>query len=464
MKKYEDLCNQILMFVGGKENIITVMHCETRLRLTLKDRGLVDQDAIKKIKEVLGCQFVGEQFQIIIGQYVHDVYEKFIFVTDISKGDVTIESNYSVNKRSIRYWFDKIVIDMISGSIMPILPIIVSAGIVKMIVTILGPNLLQVFPENSDVITLLTFVGDAGFYFLPIFIAWSAAKKMNTSIPIALFLGAILVHPTLIMLVNEQSSFHVFGIPMTLVSYSSQMLPSILMVWILSYVYKFLNQVCPNSVKMAVVPTCTVLIMLPIVLCVLGPIGTYCGLVISNAAVWLSSTVGPLAIGLIGGLWYFLVGLGMDKALVPVVANSFATYGYDSLFWLSAIMATYSLIGVSLAYIIRSSKEEKSASVSNAITLALGGISEPTIFGCVWKFKKAMIYLFTGGFVGGVIAGILQVKAYTIGTGNILFFTVCAGGDGSSLVPAIISGAVALLVSFILGIVFGFGNEVKKDS
>lgn len=464
-KKYEELCYQILNFVGSKENIINALHCETRLRMTLKDRGLVDLKQINDLDGVLGCQFVGEQFQIIIGQHVGDVYKEFCKIAELNE-EKAIEENLDLNtnKRSIKYWFNKIVIDVISGCVMPLLPIFVSAGIIKMLVTILGPNLLNVFSVDSDVITLLTFVGDAGFYFLPIFAAWSAAKKFNTNIPIAMFLAAVLIHPTLVEIVTNGTSFTVYGIPMTLVSYASQFLPTILMVWILSYVYKYLNQYCPNSIKMAVVPTCTILIMLPITLCVLGPIGTYCGVLISNFAVWLSSTVGPLAVGLIGGLWYFLVGLGMDKALIPVVTTQFATYGYDNLFWLSAIMATYALIGVSLAYVIRSKKEDKSVSVSNAVTLIVGGISEPSIFGCIWKYKKAMAYLFAGGFIGGAIASILQVKAYTIGTGNILFFTVCAGGDGSSLVPGIIACTVAFLVSFILGIVFGFESREKEKS
>ncbi|MCC8168533.1 MAG: PTS transporter subunit EIIC, partial [Clostridiales bacterium] len=225
------------------------------------------------------------------------------------------------------------------------------------------------------------------------------------------------------------------------------------------------NKYIPNSVKMALVPTCTILVMLPLMLCVLAPIGSFCGVAIAAAASWLADTIGPLAVGLIGGLWYFLVGLGMDKALVPVVTNQFATYGYDNLFWLSAIMATYSLMGVGLSYIIRGRKEDRSVAVSNAITLMLGGISEPTIFTTIWRYKKAMAYLFAGGFIGGAIASFLNVKAYTIGTGNVLFFTVCAGGDGKSLVPGIICGVISFAVSFILGLVFGFEDKKKvKES
>ncbi len=463
-QKYEALCQEILNDVGGQENIVYAQHCETRLRFQLKDRSLVNQEALKEARGILGCQFVGDQFQVIIGQHVHDVYKDLCEMTGISEA-VQIGENLDVNKKSLKYWFNKIVLDVISGCIMPLLPIFVGAGIIKMIAVILGPNLLGVLGESSDVITLLTFAGDAGFYFMPIFAAYSAAKKFDTNIPISMFLAAVMIHPTLMGLVSEGTAFTVYGIPMTPVTYSSQFLPTILSVWILSYVYRFLNEHTPNSVKMAVVPTLSMLIMLPVALCVLGPLGSFVGVGISDAAVWLSEVFGPLAVGLIGGLWYFLVGLGMDKALVPVVVGAFSTYGYDALFWLSAICATYALMGVGLGYVIRGRKEDRSVAVSNAVTLMVGGISEPTIFTTIWRYKKAMAYLFLGGFCGGAVASILGAKAYTIGTGNILFFTVCAGGDGSSLVPAIIACAIAFTVSFGLALVFGFegkGKPAKK--
>lgn len=157
-----------------------------------------------------------------------------------------------------------------------------------------------------------------------------------------------------------------------------------------------------------------------------------------------------------------MVGLGMDKALVPVVAGNFATYGYDSLFWLSAIYATYALMGVGVAYIIRCKKEDRSVAVSNAVTLVVGGISEPTIFTSIWRYKKAMASLFVGGFAGAAIASLFHTKAYTIGTGNVLFFTVCAGGDGKSLVPAIICSVIAFGISFTMSMILGFESKNKK--
>lgn len=463
MSDYKNLCNEILEAVGTKDNIISALHCETRLRFYVKDRGLIDQEKIKSIKGVLGCQFVGEQFQIIIGQHVHDVYADLCEIAGLKQEESIVENLDDLPekpvKKGFKYLFDKVVLDTISGCIMPILPIFVSAGIIKMITTFIGPNIFGWFAADSDVITLLTFVGDAGFYFMPIFVAWAAGKKFKTNIPLAMFICAILIHPTLINIASSGNAFTVFGIPMAAATYTSQFLPTILTVWIMSYVYGFLNKKIPNSIKMAFVPTLTILVMVPLSLCVLGPIGSYVGVLISNFAVWLSQTVGPLASGLIGGLWYFLVGLGMDKAIVPIIVNNFDKFGFDNLFWLSAVCATYALIGVGLAYIIRCKKENRSVAISNAVTLCVGGISEPTIFTTVWNYKKAMISLFIGGFVGAALASILGAEAYTIGTGNILFASVCAGGDGTALIPGIISSAVAFGVSFVLSLVLGFEDK-----
>lgn len=464
-RKYEELCKKILADIGGKENVLGAIHCVTRLRITLKDQGLVNQENIKKIKGVLGCQFNSGQFQIIIGQYVGEVCEEFCKLSGINMGASIDEKLDEIpEKFSIKEFINKKIIGTISECVFPILPIFVGAGLIKMLVTILGPNLLDLFSAKGNVLTILTVVGNAGFYYLPIFVAWTAAKKFDTSIPIALFLSSILIHPDFISIVEKGDPFSVFGIPMKLVNYGNQFLPTILMVWILSYVYRYINKFCPDTLKYVLVPLASLLIMLPITLCAVGPLGTYCGIAISKVANWLASSIGPLAVGLIGGLWYFLVGLGMDKALVPVIANQFANFGFDNLFWLSAIFATYALIGVSVAYIFRSKKEERSLGVSNATTLIVGGISEPTIFGCIFRYKKAMAWLFLGGFIGGCLAAILHVKAYTMGIGNILFFTVFAGGDGKSLIPGIICCIVSFLISCILGILFGFSDKVVKEN
>ncbi|MDY0394656.1 PTS transporter subunit EIIC [Virgibacillus halophilus] len=260
---------------------------------------------------------------------------------------------------TVKSFFSDTLIGTLSACVFPVLPIFMGAGMIKLIVNILGPNLLNWFSEDSNLLRLLGLVGDAGFYFMPVFIAWSAARHFKTSIPMAIFLGSILVHPELINIVTEGKDFSVYGIPMTLTTYTNQLIPSILIVWIMSYVYKYVEKVIPQSLRYVFVPMVTALIMLPLMLSFIGPFGTYVGILIANVVNWLAATVGPLAVGIIGGLWYILVGLGMDKALLPIIFNQFSTQGYDDLFWLSAVVGTYALMGVALAHVIRSKKRGK---------------------------------------------------------------------------------------------------------
>ena len=467
MTNYDCAAKEILEAVGGKENIEFFTHCVTRLRFNLKDRSKVSVDKIKSIKGVLGSQWSSDQLQIIIGQDVDNYYDAVCAVGGIQK-EAAIDENLdpSLVKKNVKITPKTVfntIINTISDCIFPVIPIYLGSGLILLIVNLLGPSVLNVISPDGDFATVLKWIGNAGYYFIPIFMAWSAAKHFKTSIPLAMMLCSVLIYPDLINLVNEGGSMTVYGIPMTMVSYRNQILPSILIVWVLSYVYKFVDGHMPKSLKYAFNPVCTILIMLPLVLCVLGPVGTYVGRVIADVCVWISETVGPLAIGIVSGLWYILVGLGMDKALSPVYHNNFTLYGYDNLFWLSAITATYALMGVGLAYMLRCKKEEKSAAASAFVTLAIGGVSEPTIFGCLFRYKKSMAAYIIGGFVGGVLSGLFGLKAYSFGTGNILFFTVCAQ-PGVSLAPAIIACSVGFAVSFVLALMFGFNDSTPKKT
>lgn len=462
MGKYQKLSEDILKNVGGKDNISAVTHCVTRLRLTLKNNDLVNKEEINKLDGVLGSQFNAGQYQVIIGQQIPEVAEDFSKVSGISLGEIVDENldDTDAKKKLSLKDIPSAILNTISAIIFPVIPIYLGAGLILLLINILGPSILNLVPSDSNFAVFMNMVGQTGYYFMPIFIAWSAAKHFKTSIPMAMFLCAVMIYPDFVQLVADGGSMSIYGIPVTMVNYSRQILPTILTVWILSYVYKFIDGHMPNSLKYAFNPLTTLLVMLPIEFCLLGPIGTYVGDIIAAVCVSISETVGPLAIGIIGGLWYILVGLGMDKALSPVIVNNFTLYGYDNLFWLSAISATYALMGVGLAYVIRCKKNEKSGAISSFVTLAVGGVSEPTIFGTLFRYKKSMAAYIAGGFVGGVLSGIFGLKAYTFGAGNALFFTVCAA-EGVSLVPAIIACLAAFAVSFVLSLVLGFKDEKK---
>lgn len=459
MSKYSDMGEKIFACVGGKDNVSSLTHCVTRLRFLVKDRSAIDEAALKEISGVLGIQWAGEQLQVIVGQTVEEIYAAMCEQGGFAQ-QAGIDENLDgdlVKKRLTLKDIPGTMLRTLSGCVFPIIPILIPAGLILLIASLLGPNLLNILPADSDFIVLLQFVGNAGYYFMPIFMAWSAAKYFKTSVPVALFLAAILVHPTLTQMVADGTSFTVYGIPMPLVTYSNQFLPSIISVWIMSYVYAFFKKHLPESLRYAFLPLFTILVMLPIVLLVIGPIGFEFGNVVGAFASWLAEVAGPVAIGLVGGLWYFLVALGMDKAITPISMQQFAQYGYDNLFWTSAVFGTYALLGVAISSILTQRGDKRSIAVSNAVTLGVGGVSEPTIYASVLSNKINMAALFVGGFCGGFIGGMFSCKAWVYGTGNVLFATVFAGGDGASLVPGVIACVVAFVVGF--GISF-IGNRI----
>ncbi len=457
MAKYTDFCNQILEKVGGKENVSGAVHCMTRLRLNLKDRSQVNIDEVKGIKGVLGAQFSGEQFQIIIGQHVSEVYPEFCALTGLGETKA-IEENLDKEPFDIKKVPSK-VLDYISGSIAPTLPIMMGAGFFKMFYAILGPDLLNLMANESQFMQTLYIVGNAGFYFMPLFIAWGAAKKLNTSIPMALLLSTLLVDPNIINIVTTGEPFSIYGlIPMQLNNYTQSVLPILLTVWVLSYVFKFFDKHVPKSIKIIGVPFCTVVVMLPLMFCALAPVGNWIGMILSGFFSGLYNIAGPLAIALIAAFWPFMVATGMHIAVVQIALLNITSLGYDPIVLAGSNIANYALMGMTVAYFLRTKGEEKQMASANVITLIVGGISEPTLFGILLRNKQAMACQIIGGFIGGLVGGIFGVAVYTMGASNFLTVLQYAGGPGENFIKAGIACAIAFVASMAVGIVIGFGD------
>ena len=400
MAKYTDLCNQILEKTGGKDNISGAVHCMTRLRLNLKDRSQVDVEAVKKIKGVLGAQFSGEQFQIIIGQHVSEVYPEFCGIAGLGQAAAIDENLDNKEPFDIKKVPAK-VLDYVSGSIAPTLSIMMGAGFFKMFYAILGPDLLNLMANEAPLMQTLYIVGNAGFYFMPVFVAWGAAKKLNTSVALSMLLSCLLIDPNILNIVTAGEPFSIYGIiPMQLNNYSQSVLPSLLMVFALSYVFKFFDKHVPKVIKIIGVPFCTLVVMVPLMFCVLAPIGNWIGMLLSAFFEGLYNIAGPLAIALLGAFWPFFVATGMHVAIVQIALINITTLGYDPIVLAGANIANYALMGMTLAYFLRTKGEEKQMASANVVTLIVGGISEPTLFGILLRNKRAMVCQIIGGFIG----------------------------------------------------------------
>lgn len=268
--KHQAMAGQIVDLVGGKDNIRTCAHCMTRLRLNVKDKGAVE---LEKLQQVPGCittQWVNDQLQIVIGPQVGSVYREVQEL--IGTAAETQEQDAGQKKGVVSR-----LLDVLSGIFLPVIPGIAGAGMLKAIIALL--KAMGLVAEDSWSFQLFNMMADCIFYFLPFFLAVSSAKIFKTNSCLAVALAAALLHPTLLDLATagEVSSVSFFGLPVRVVNYTYSVIPIVLGVWILSYVYRVVDRYMPNVMKVIFTPTVVLLIMIPLELVVLGPLGSYAG-------------------------------------------------------------------------------------------------------------------------------------------------------------------------------------------
>lgn len=459
-QQYEKMAADIIEKIGGKDNIANISHCMTRLRLNLKDESLPVEEDINKIKGVLGIMKSGGQYQIIIGQTVGKVYDAL--KKQIGKVDQDVSNNTTeVKKKLSLKAIGNSILNNLAGCLTPLIPVLVAASMFKMLAAVLGPTMLKLLSETSDLYILLTFVGDAGFYFFPILIGYTASKKFKMNPLMGMFMGAIMIHPTFINLANEQATFSVYGIPVNVQNYSSTVIPIILSIWIMSYIERFLNDHLPATLKTIFAPTFSIVFMLPISLGLLGPAGYIIGEYISSFLLSLDSIGGFLAVALIAAVYEFLVMTGMHLLLITTMITVFSQTGQENVVSPAAVVASIAVAGMCLGSFLRlKDNEEKTLSFSFFIASLIGGVTEPGLYGLGVKYKKPFIGLMIGGFAGGLYAGITGVTAHTlVPVASFLSMTAFVGGTTSNLVNGLISCLIAFIVTAVITYMFGFSKE-----
>ena len=317
------IAEDVLKAVGGSANVTHATHCMTRLRLNLKDEKIADDNVIKKIDGVLGVVHQGGQTQIIIGQNVPKVYQAFCELGGIGAGSAAAaQEDKPKEKLTAKAVFNNIL-NYLSGSLTPLIPVIIAAAMFKTIMAIIGPDMMGIVTAESDLYRLLDFVYDAGFYFLPIYLGYTAAKKIGTSEVLAMFLGGVLLSPDFMAIVGAGEPFKVFGIPTSLNNYSQSVLPMILSVFVLKYVHDFFKKHVPDTLSTIFVPLLTMLVMIPVSLCLLAPLGANVGAVISTGLLSFGAVGGFVAVAVIAALWEFLVMTGMHQVMITqmVITN-----------------------------------------------------------------------------------------------------------------------------------------------
>jgi beta-glucoside PTS system EIICBA component len=448
---FNKTANGILEHIGGEKNVQHVIHCMTRLRFNLHDNSKVDRKKLEKVPGVMGTNVSGDQFQVIIGNDVPKVYNAIL-------GNSSIKTEGTNKKSGEKKNVLNTIFDVISGTFTPILPAIAGAGMIKGLLAI--ALTLGWLTAESQIYIILNAIGDGAFYFLPILLAVSAARKFGSNVYVAAAIGAALLHPSLTTLLSSGEKISFLGLPVTVVTYSSSVIPILLAVWVSSYVEKWIDRITPSMVKLIVVPTLTLLIVVPVTLIVLGPIGAIMG----N---WLSVGVGALFehgwifAGLIlGGTFSLIIMTGMHYAFLPIVVNNLTTKGFDVILP-SMFAANMGQAGAAFAVALRSkNKSFKSLAMTTSLT-AVMGITEPAMYGVNMRLKKPFI----GGLIGGAVAGsyysAVGVKYFILG-GNVGLPGV-ASFIGETFLLALLGLPIAFAAGAISTYIMGFEDVDSEE-
>lgn len=444
---YKGLAQEILKQVGGEENVSDLTHCATRLRFRLVDEKKANDTAVEALEGVLGLTKSGGQYQVVIGNDVPHVYAAL----------VDNLSDQSARSTEVKQGPLQTLLAVISGIFTPILPVITAAGMIKAVLSLL--TVFGVVTADDVNYQILNFIGDAGFYFLPIFLGASAARQFKTNPQLGMLMGAILLHPTFTLMVTTAKeagkSLSFFSLPLTLASYSSTVIPVILAVWFMSYVERFADKVSPKAVKFFLVPMVTTLITALVTLLVLGPIGAIVGNWLGDFFKWLEN-FGPWVVPTIVGIFSpFLVMTGTHYGLVSIGINNRMTIGYDTIAQPGMLASNVAQGGAALAIAVKTKDTNKKALASSAGLTAIFGITEPALYGVTLQNKAALIGSMVAGGVGGFFLGILGARNFSGGSPGLLTIAAYIGEDTlkyfyTAIAGLIISVVVSFVVTFIL--------------
>lgn len=346
------------------------------------------------------------------------------------------------------------VLSKVTECIIPILPVLIGVGMVKVLLIILGPLVFNILPEDSNTYIVLDFVADAGYYFLPIYTAISTADTFKTNKYVAALVGAMLISPTYVDLVAQGKTLSILGLPIVSTDYSSQIISSIILIWIMSYIFNFFDSHISKNFKPILTPLFTIIIMIPVAFCAVGPLGVFLGNCLVKLILLLKG-LGAIGNGIMCAIIPFITILGLGGANISACLL-LASSGCDPILFFSNVLYNNILGAIALAIYL---KDEKPETLAAAITSAIAGISEPALFGVAIKKPKAIVALIIGGFCGGFYAGLTGVKSYAIASFGT-FGLITTIGPESSIVQATIALAIGCVVGFIL--TFLSGNKKKQ--
>ncbi len=481
---YKKIAQDILDNVGGKSNVKQVTHCFTRLRFVLKDESKANKEVVEHLEGVISVVVSGGQFQVVCGAKVTKIYDATVALvgSEAAAGSSAEETSVPKQKQPL----GNLILQKITEIFTPLVPAIAAAGLIKGLLAAFAK--VPGFDTANSTYIIMNTASNVIFYFMPIFLAYTAAKALKCSTVVSMMLGAFICHPAIDALVQDvATSSTIFGLPVIkmaftvgesskVFAYTESVIPILLGIIVLYFLEKLLKKVIPEILQLILVPGLSLIIMVPVMLVVVGPVGIYVGYIIQ----WLYTALygfSPILGGIIvGGLWGVCVIFGAHRALLPIGLNDVALTGTNTLMCFAGA-ANFSQAGAALGVMLKTkSKELKQVAASASLSAWLVGITEPAIYGCNLRLKKPMVCAVIAGAVGGGIMGI--GKAVNTGFANNGILTIMSYyGEGTSFgqfMAYVIGICVAFFGAAILTYLVGFedvdvkgadvkGVELKND-
>ncbi len=459
MGKYHELAKKIVKNVGGKENVLGLVHCITRLRFTLKDEKKAKDDVLKAMEGVVTVMKSGGQYQVVIGNHVPEVFEDVMELLDLkeeTKADTKQQSGKLLDR----------AIDVVSGIFQPILGIMAACGMLKGLNTLLVA--IGLYSAECGGYMIINAAGDALFTFLPLFLGYTAAKKFGLKPMLGLAIGAAMCYPGIqagslsagaepLYTLLDGTAFaspvymNFFGIPVISMDYTGTVIPVILAVWFASKCEKFFNKLIPDLVKFFFVPMLTLLVTLPISLIFLGPIATFGSMLISEFTLKIRGFSPLLAGGIVGFTWQILVIFGIHWGFIPVYINNVMTLGYDNVM-MPFFACTFATSAVVLAIFLKTKdKKLKEMALPNFIS-GIFGVTEPAIYGILLPLKKPFIISCVAGGIGGAFYGHFNFRKFILGGMGIFELPNMMNPDGTmgNMIVAFVGIAISMVIGFLL--------------
>ncbi|PXW55470.1 PTS system beta-glucoside-specific IIA component (Glc family) /PTS system beta-glucoside-specific IIB component (Glc family) /PTS system beta-glucoside-specific IIC component (Glc family) [Grimontella sp. AG753] len=443
---YQDTARQIIDRIGGKENVLSLFHCITRLRFLLKDNDKADRAALEALDGVMGVNISGDQFQLIIGNDVEPLCKALLAVLP----DLDNAARPTKRRNPV-----SVVLEGLSSIFSPIIPAIAGAGILKGMLALMVA--MQWVETTNQTYQILLAISDGVFYFMPLALSFSAAKKFGANPYVAVALAAVLFHPAIQTLFKAGAPVNFIGLPVPTVNYASTVIPILLAVWLLSHVERLIDRFMPGPLKTMFVPLLCLLIVTPITLIAIGPVGIYTGNALSGGIIWLVENMGIVAGVVVGGTLSLIIITGMHYVIVPIMINNISTMGFDPikiLFYIANLGQAGAAFGV---FLRARDKKLKSLALTTSFS-AMMGITEPAMYGVNIRYKRPFAAALAGGACGGAFAMAMGVKTYAFALSGLPGLPALVG---PTFLWALVSIAISFVCAATLTVILGFEEAAQ---